>query len=163
MRSSEIRLRKLKLRLRYNTLLTTRPTTVGQVVACVPVKQWAQVRSPVGTSFLGEVFSGFSSPIRQMSGSFRPPRSLNIIWPSLSSIIIHYRRQWAEMLMRPKTSNIHTYTNHRAPCIAIWQQPLQSVLALQSCIAMDFFFYEWVNNTISYYVITYCFFLSLLN
>ena len=30
---------------------------------------------------------GFSSPVRQMSGSFRPLRSLNIIWPSLSSIL----------------------------------------------------------------------------
>ena len=71
----------------------------------------AWVRSPVGTSFLGEVFSGFSSPVRQISGSFRPPRTPNIIWLSLSSssIIIHYGRQWPEMLTRPKTSNIHTY------------------------------------------------------
>ena len=43
-----------------------------------------------------------SSPVRQISGSFRPP---NIIWPS--SIIIHYGRQWPEMLTRPKTSNMH--------------------------------------------------------
>ena len=35
-------------------------------------------------------FRGFSSPVRQMSGSFRSLRSPNIIWPSLpSSIIIH--------------------------------------------------------------------------
>ena len=27
-------------------------------------------------------FRGFSSPVRQMSGSFRPTRSPNIIWPS---------------------------------------------------------------------------------
>ena len=27
-------------------------------------------------------FRGFSSPIRQMSGNFRPTRSSNIIWPS---------------------------------------------------------------------------------
>ena len=67
----------------------------------------ARVRSPVGTSFLGDVFSGFSSPVRQMSGSFGPPRSPNIIWPPLSSpIITHYGRQWPEMLTRPKTSNI---------------------------------------------------------
>ena len=41
-------------------------------------------------------FRGFSSPVRQMSGSFRSPRSPNIIWTSLSlslSIIIHYWRQ----------------------------------------------------------------------
>ena len=54
-------------------------------------------------------FRGFSSSVRQMSGSFRPPRSPNITWPSLSSIIIHYGRQWPEMLTRPKTSNMHTY------------------------------------------------------
>ena len=42
-----------------------------------------------------------------MSGSFRPPRSP--IWPSLSSILIHYGRQWTEMLTRPKTSNKHTF------------------------------------------------------
>ena len=58
---------------------------------------------------------GFSSPVRQMSGSFRPPRSSNIIWPSLSSILIYYGRQWPKMLTRPKTSYIympiyiHTY------------------------------------------------------
>ena len=55
-------------------------------------------------------FRGFSSPVRQMSGGFRPPRSPNIIWPSLSSsLIIHYGHQWPEMLTRPKTLNIHTY------------------------------------------------------
>ena len=32
---------------------------VGQVVACAPVTQRARVRSPVGTSFQGEVFSEF--------------------------------------------------------------------------------------------------------
>ena len=45
--------------------------------------QRARVRSPVGTSFLDEVFRGFSSPVRRMSGSFRLTRSPNIIWPSL--------------------------------------------------------------------------------
>ena len=32
---------------------------MGQVVACAPVTQRARVRSPVGTSFLGDVFSAF--------------------------------------------------------------------------------------------------------
>ena len=55
-------------------------------------------------------YRGFSPTVRQMSGSFRPPRSPNIICPSLSSsIIIHCGRQWPEMLTRPKASNIHTY------------------------------------------------------
>ena len=40
----------------YTTLWST---AVEQVVACALVMQQAQVRSPVGTSFLGEVFSGF--------------------------------------------------------------------------------------------------------
>ena len=92
-------------------------TAVGQAVACVPVSQRARVRSPVGTSFLVRFFRGFYSPVRQMSGSFRPPRSPNIIWPSLSSsIIIHYGPQWPEMLTRPKTSNIHTYTTYTQYC-----------------------------------------------
>ena len=63
-------------------------TAVWQAVACAPVTQRARVPSPVVTSFLGEVFLGFSSPVRQMSGSVRPPKSPNIIWPSLSSSII---------------------------------------------------------------------------
>ena len=40
-------------------------------------------------------FRGFSSPIGQMSGSYRSPRTPNIIWPPLSSssLIIHYGHQ----------------------------------------------------------------------
>ena len=34
-------------------------TAVEQVIACALVGQRARVRSPVGTNFLGEVFSGF--------------------------------------------------------------------------------------------------------
>ena len=34
-------------------------TAVEQVVACALVTQRARVRSPVGTGFLGGVFSGF--------------------------------------------------------------------------------------------------------
>ena len=58
-------------------------------------------------------FRDFSSPVRQMSGNFRPPRSTNIICPSLSSII-HYARQWPEKLTRPNTSDIHTYQSLNA-------------------------------------------------
>ena len=63
-------------------------TAVAQAVACAPVTQRARLRSPVGTGFLGEVFRGFSSPVRQMSGNFRPTRPPNIIWPPLSSFHI---------------------------------------------------------------------------
>ena len=33
-------------------------TAVEQAIACAPVTQRSRVRSPVGTAFLGEVFSG---------------------------------------------------------------------------------------------------------
>ena len=29
------------------------------------------------------------------------------------------------------------FANHKAPCTAIWQQPLQSVMALRGCSATD--------------------------
>ena len=45
-----------------------------QVVACAPVTHRARVQSMVGTSFLGEVFRCFSSPVRQMSGALNSQR-----------------------------------------------------------------------------------------
>ena len=88
-------------------------TAVGQVVACAPVMQRAQVWSRSGQVSWVKFFRGFSSSVRQMSGSFRPPRSPNIIWPSLSSsIIIHYVHQWPEMLTCPKASNIQDGVLH---------------------------------------------------
>ena len=45
--------------IQINILLCLSSTTVEQVVACALVTQRARVRSPVGTGFLGEVFSGF--------------------------------------------------------------------------------------------------------
>ena len=35
-------------------------------------------------------FRGFSSPVRQLSGNFRPSRSSNIIWPSSSSFHLRF-------------------------------------------------------------------------
>ena len=49
-------------------LITIKSTAVEQAVACASVTQWARVRSPVGTSYLGEVFSGFSSIIKANGG-----------------------------------------------------------------------------------------------
>ena len=124
----ENKLQHLKLRYKYKALLINQiyilhyitlhhtiiitiheSTAVGQSAACAPVTQRARVRSPVGTSFMGEVFTGFFLTCKTNVGSFRPPRSPNIIWPSLSSIIIHYGRQWPEMLTRPNTTNIYIY------------------------------------------------------
>ena len=45
--------------LMYSVLVHSLSSAVGQAVACAPVTQLARVRSPVGASFLGEVFSGF--------------------------------------------------------------------------------------------------------
>ena len=72
----------LKIQKGFFLLFYLPSTAVEQVVACALVTQRDRVRSPVGTGFLGEVFRGFSSPVRQMIGNFRPPRSPNIIWPS---------------------------------------------------------------------------------
>ena len=46
-------------RLRNIKIIKFRSTAVEQVVAGALVTQRARVRSPVGTSFLGDVFSGF--------------------------------------------------------------------------------------------------------
>ena len=61
-------------------------TAVEQVVACALVTQRARVRT--GQVSWVRFFRGFSSPIRQMSGNFRPTRSPNIIWPPYSSFHI---------------------------------------------------------------------------
>ena len=45
-------------------------TAVDQVVACAPVTQRARVGYPTGTSFLGEVFSGFSLTCKTNVGKF---------------------------------------------------------------------------------------------
>ena len=85
-------------------------TALGQAVVYVPVTQRAHVRSLIETSFLGEVFLGFFLICKTDVRKLYAPRSPNIIWPSLSSpLIIHYECQWPEMLVRPKTSNIHTH------------------------------------------------------
>ena len=78
--------------------------------ACAPVTQRARVRSPVGTNFLGEVFSGLFLTCKTNVGKLWTPGSPNIIWLSLSSsVIFHYGCQWPEMLTRPENLNIHTY------------------------------------------------------
>ena len=48
--------------------------------------------------------------------------------------------------------------NHKAPYTDIWQQPLQSALALRNCSATDLFiyfiylFYLFINNRCLYFV-----------
>ena len=47
---------------------------VGQAEACAPVTQRARVRTPVGTDFLGEVFSGFFLPCKANVGKLSAPK-----------------------------------------------------------------------------------------
>ena len=49
-------------------------TAVEQVVACALVTQQAWVRSPVGTSFLGEVFLGFFLTCKTNVGKLSAPK-----------------------------------------------------------------------------------------
>ena len=91
-------------------LVTDMSTAVGQVVACAPVMQRARVRSPVGTSFLGEVFLGVFPRLKDKCREALGPQGPRI------SFGHHYHHQslrapmtWA--LTRPKTSNLHLHVN----------------------------------------------------
>ena len=53
-------------------------TAVEQALTCAPVTHRAWVRSPVWTSFLGEIFSGQD----KCQEALGPHGSPNIIWPS---------------------------------------------------------------------------------
>ena len=48
-------------------------TAVDKAVACASVTQRGRVRSPVGTSFLGEVFSGFFLTCKANVGTLQAP------------------------------------------------------------------------------------------
>ena len=77
-------------------------TAVEQAVACASVTQRARVRSSIGTSFLGEISRVFSSPVRQMSGSFSPmvPRisfghhNHPLSWAARQLILQSFRRRF---------------------------------------------------------------------
>ena len=62
------------------------PTAVEQVVACALITQQARVRSPVGTSYLGEVFSGFFLTRKPNVGKLQAPKVPEY---HLAFIIIH--------------------------------------------------------------------------
>ena len=57
-------------------------TAVNQTVACAPTTHRARFWSPIGNSFLGEIFLRVFLHVSQMSESFRPTKYPNIIWPS---------------------------------------------------------------------------------
>ena len=77
-------------------------TAVEQAVACASVTQLPGLDHRSGQVSWVRFFRGFGSPVRQMSGKLRPQLSPDYNWP-ISARIIHYGRQWPEMLTRPKT------------------------------------------------------------
>ena len=58
------------------------------------------------------------------------PHEENWVATSMRSREIRLRKQ--KLRLRDKR-----FANHKVPCTVIWQQPLQSVLALRSCSATD--------------------------
>ena len=64
-------------------------TSVEQAVACAPFTQQARVRSPIGTSFVGEVFSVFNltckTNVKKLQAHNFPEYHLTVI------IVIHIR------------------------------------------------------------------------
>ena len=57
------------------------------------------------------LFRGFSSPVRQMSGSFKPP---NIIWPSSSSFIMGANDLRCSRALKPQIYIHKIHTIHAA-------------------------------------------------
>ena len=101
-----------------------------------------------------------------MSGSFRP-RSPNIIWPSLSSILIHYGRQWPELLTRPKTSNMHTYKGSRVRVYVVMRWTVMSNVEVFGVFIMVLPFYHPTNTrrvsiplTSNHFIFSFIYFIS---
>ena len=72
----------------------------------------------------------FFGSIGSVMGSTQPHENIWVLLDMRSSVI---RLRKLKLNWRDKR-----FANHKAPCTAIWQQPLQSVLALRGCSVMDF-------------------------
>ena len=107
---------------------------------------------PGRDKFPGWGFFGVFPHCKTNIGKLRPPSSPNIICPSLSSsLIIHYGRQWPEMLTRPEASNIQIYIwskfviiysyNDKLPVTSIFNTINLSlkVLLFQECMYTGWF------------------------
>ena len=106
---------------------------MGQSVTCAPITQRARFQSPVGTSFLGEVFSGFfltcKANVRKRSAPKVPEYHLAII-----IIITHHslRAPMTRDVDAPLTSNIHTYIHtYIHTCVARWSIVMGNFLILK--------------------------------
>ena len=80
---------------------------------------------PRGPGFVSQLYpTNFSRSIRLVR-----------IIGSLLDISSEIRLRKLKLRLRDKR-----FANHKAPCTAVWQQPLQLVLALRGCSAMDLIF-----------------------
>ena len=78
----------------------------------------------------------------EVQGLERGPTSLvRIIGQLLDMISSEIRLRKRKLRLRDKR-----FANHKAPCTAIQQQPLQLVLALRGCSATDLFCYFIING-----------------
>ena len=80
----------------------------GIGVTSLPLTQRAPVRSPVGSVFLVEVFLGFSSTVRYMSGKLRPHPSPDITghYNHQKSFITGANDLWCCRALKPH--NLHS-------------------------------------------------------
>ena len=91
---------------------------------------------PRGSGFDSRLYPrNFSGSIGSGTGSTQP-RADNwvAIWMRSSDI----RLRKLKLRLRDKC-----FVNHKAPCTAIWQQPLQSVLALRGCSTTDLIYTKY--------------------
>ena len=104
----------LQLHMEYiNTGNQIMSTAVEQAVACAPVTQRAPVRFLIGTSFLGEVFSGFSltckTNVRNLQAHKVPDYHLAVI------IIISYSPCSNEWVYKWCVSSLMFVLSRRCP------------------------------------------------
>ena len=71
-------------------------TAVGQAVACAPFTQRARVRSPIGTDFLGEDFSGFFLTCKTNARNLKAHKVPEYHLASI--IIISYSPCWNDLV-----------------------------------------------------------------
>ena len=118
-------------------------TTNGPTMYCVHTDQWSRIQAVPATACLVQWLARLTA-IQKVPGSI-PGYTLEIFLevyglergpPSLVRTI-------GQLLdiriseIRLRKLKLRFLANHKASCTVIWQQPLQSVLALQNCSATD--------------------------
>ena len=108
-------------------------TALAQALACASVTQRTPFPSPVGSCFLVRFFRGFSSPVRQMSGSFRPPCFPEYHLAVIIILIIFTFLKWASercvssiifMLSRRWPQNWADHLSGEALHVLVWSKSI---------------------------------------